>query len=281
MNWTYSSILKLGSSRDSIVNAICEQSDVNLYRKLRNASTTCDDEFYKSHFLGFSFIVPEDSGAAQDKYFSTLFRNINVHGSRLHPLESRRSLYFMDKKYTNWFEPDFCQKILYGPKEGTGSACLDFTRAISVLTQYCRCDDIQKVAKGYAGKMEDYYKEYILSVVNKNGSDRFGAFDELFKGEEFGDALSVLMKNLEVLGLNRKYISIIDLDVYIFGVIYYTIFKKKQLRRNFRQSIFNQRAEALISNFKNVQDHRQQPGRLVNLRRRIEASIQLYDYLFD
>jgi hypothetical protein len=65
-----------------------------------------NEEFLKKTFLGFSYLVPHNNNEQiQQRYYSTVFRNINIQGQRLLPQESRASLYFLKKGVRILFQP--------------------------------------------------------------------------------------------------------------------------------------------------------------------------------
>lgn len=104
IEWTYKELLAKGNSKEEIM-AKCPQEK---YESLEHL----DDDFFNKNFLGFAYIVPSTTTEEeQQKFFSTLFRNINIRGKSLYVLESRASLYFLNHQLKEWFDPGFCKEI--------------------------------------------------------------------------------------------------------------------------------------------------------------------------
>ena len=102
--------------------------------------------------------------------------------------------------------------------------------------------------------------------------------------------LSVLEKNLDFLkDLNvdfftKNFQSIIDADVYLFGWIYFSIFKQKEINSkkctdvNFES--LQKELDSAIKDFKTDKEHQKSPSALKYLRNRLKTSINLYKEYF-
>ena len=91
LEWNVTEFTKKGSCKRDILNGISEGN-------YKEVNFNIDDEFLETNFLGFSYLVPQTScEREQQKYYSSVFRNINIQGETLLPQESRASLYFLDQ----------------------------------------------------------------------------------------------------------------------------------------------------------------------------------------
>lgn len=165
IGWTFEDLLK---NTTNTIETIKEKlKDDNRYSEItkveikvdgKEKQLTLDGVLLDNTFLGFSYIIPAEQNEAETKeYFSTLFRHMNYFGQKLLPVESRRSLYFLNKDYKNYFdgiaivddkEVDVLGelKILIDKKPYK----IDIVRYTSILSQY--------VVK------EKKYKQYISRI---------------------------------------------------------------------------------------------------------------------
>jgi len=229
-----------------------------------------DDDFFENTFLGFAYLVPANNSdkTAQQKYYSTVFRNINKKGEKLLPQESRKSLYFLDSDLVQFFDPDFCKTLTINKTK------LDFVRYLSLLSQYYKEKRADNVAKYYGRKMEEYYEEYIYSIVGENDSKMFGDFSGIFPGKKYDTRFELLDQAIKSLTANQ-FLSIIDSDMYLFGLIYEIIFEKKTIDDTKKDSL-KQELDKKINTYKDDYSHRKTPSALKHLRSRIDESIAIY-----
>ena len=234
-----------------------------------------DDDFLKKTFLGFSYLVPQVSNEnEQQKYYSSVFRNINIQGKSLLPQESRASLYFLDPKLVEFFSPDFSKDIKI--KVGNTESQADFVRYLSLLSQYHKDQSETKVAKGYKSNMEKFYEEYIYASVNNEQSEIYDRFSDIFQNREYEVSFSSMRSALDELEIVREYISIIDLDIYLFGLTYQILFNKKEIDAAKKDDL-KQELEQKIREFKQDDSHKKSPNNLDYLRKRIRQSILIYE----
>lgn len=243
-----------------------------------------NDDFFSNHFMGFSYIVPDsDKEEEQTKYFSRLFNTLNAQGTPLTPRESRYALYFMNSKLEKWFNPEACKNIIIYPNT-TKSTSIDFVRYISILTDYDKRYRKNDVLKGYDsrggvdGKLqtyEEYYRKYIDSIVDKVDDDIFGDFHQKFGNQYEGllNTLSTTITQMDIVN-RRKFDSIIDADFYFFGLVYYVIFRRKNIDTNRSQqltNLLNRKIEKYKSELKG-----KNVSTVENIRTRIKQSITIY-----
>ncbi|MEN0045681.1 MAG: DUF262 domain-containing protein [Bacteroidota bacterium] len=268
INWNIKQLTSKGKSKAAIRSKIVAGN----YKEI---TVNIEDDFFKTTFLGFSYLVPQTPDRnAQQKYYSSVFRNINIQGEPLLPQESRASLYFLDESLKPLFAPNFMKG--FEIKIVKSSFKIDFVRYLSMLSQYHKNESANRVARSYKPKMEKYYEEYIYNVINDNDSNEFGLFSNVFPDREFSPRLANLETALSELEVPTVFPSIIDADVYLFGLIYNVVFKAKTIdtgRKDELQTGLNSK----IEEFKNDQRHKKSPNNLGHLRNRIRQSIAIYD----
>lgn len=267
VNWRFQDILSLGRNREDIMeNATPAQYE--------NVNYECSHSFFLKKKLGFSYIIPSiDNEQEQSKFYSTVFRNINIQGVNLLKEESRKSLYFLDSNLEGFFSPQLGN---YYIKLTTARAPLDFPRYLSLLSAYKKAGRESTIAATYKSRMEAYYETYIYAVVNDEDSPIFGKFSDIFPDRDYNADIARLKQMLSELELPHEYPSIIDMDVYMFGLIYMTIFQKRNIDI-VRKDELKRKLAGDISLFKRDASHRKSPSAQKHLRARIKRSITIYD----
>ena len=97
IKWTFARLLskeKTIDTKNTIVKRILTEGKYNEFDpKIQKLN-----DFLENTYLGFSFIVPNTEDLiAQQRYYSTVFRNINIMGVKLIGQESRESLYYLNQ----------------------------------------------------------------------------------------------------------------------------------------------------------------------------------------
>ena len=149
---------------------------------------------------------------------------------------------------------------------------------MSLLSQYLKTQDSSKVARGFGKKdaMEEYYEEYIYSVVSDNESNLFGKFSETILESEIEDRLNQLKLQLsDIFGLTKEYSSIIEADLALFGLIYFVLLKGDLIDLLCKQDLIDE-LSSKTNEFRDNDAHSKSPNKLGNLRKRIESSIEIY-----
>ena len=266
-NWRFQDIFRLGRNREDIMaNATPAQYDVVDYG--------CSHSFFLKKRLGFSYIVPSiENEQEQSKFYSTVFRNINIQGVNLLKEESRKSLYFLDSNLEGFFNPQLGN---YSVRLTTARAPLDFPRYLSLLSAYKKAGRENTIAATYKSRMEAYYETYIYAVVNDEDSPIFGKFSDVFPNRDYNVDIERLKQMLSELEIPHEYPSIIDMDVYMFGLIYITVFQKHNIDIQ-RKDDLKRRLVGVISQFRRDASHRKSPSAQKHLRARIKKSITIFD----
>ena len=264
--WKFNLLTGKGNNREDILSKIIEGN----YKKI---NFNIDDKFIETTFLGFSYLVPYISDEKeQQKYYSSVFRNINIQGKPLLPQESRDSLYFLDNDLEKFFKPEFCNTFMV--KNVSATTKVDFVRCLSLLSQYNKDKSANNVARSYKPQMEKYYEEYIYSVI-ADTDIKYGKFTETFPDKRYDDRFLNLQQVLNSIEIPKQFSSIIDLDMYFFGLTYIIIFENKTIDVAKKDEL-KQKIETKIAELKENWSHTRAPSNLRNLRMRISSSIEIY-----
>ncbi len=273
MEWTFEKIVNLNKEEREKIK---EQSD--FYEPL---NITLDENFWSKTFLGFAYIVPyvQDKDK-QQKFYSSVFRNINIQGRTLSTQESRRSLYFLKDGFDNFFETNVVRDLKV--MQPTQPKDVDFIKYLALLSQYKKDGNANRLAFGYSGTkksygtMEDYYEEYIYSVVGECTSNLFEPFSEIFPDGDYQSRYDSLGIIINTLIDNKNFTSIIDLDMYLFGLVYKVIFENKEIDLNKKEELVEELSNK-IADLKKNQAHTKSPSNLNHLKNRVASSIEIYN----
>jgi hypothetical protein len=220
--------------KGKIKDGYCEFSDIktdryitkkdidevkNIYNKLKENK----EEFFAKK-LGYAFIKSIGGEEVERKLYAKLFREINSSGVKLSPSESRTAMYYIVPQLKNLFEPEFLKNYKIA-REGS----IDLTRYLTYAYRWYELNvnedyNIDKIARGYSGKLEEYVLEYVSEVTEnyaKNNSiydkqiEQVKQFEEIFKGLFSPSEISVW--------------EISDVEWNLFGLIYWTIFHNRKI----------------------------------------------------
>lgn len=263
LDWTFAKLTSMGKSKEEILAAY----DKRLYN---NVDYKCTKGFFESKFLGFTFIVPNiDKEEAQQKFYSSVFRNINQQGVNLLPIESRRALYYLRSDLNGLFEPDFGDIRVNHYK-------VDFVRYLSLLFQYHKCKKESEVSKSYPYKRaEEYYESFIYSVVGNKLLDMFADFKSVFPDGKYVTELKELIDTVKVV-MPKDMPSIIDLDMFMFGATYQILFEKKKIDLAKKDDL-KKEINGAVEEMKEDEKHKKNPSYLQFMRSRLKKSLEIYD----
>ena len=268
LDWTFKKLTAHGRTKEEILSSLKLQ---NYKRKDYNLP----DEFWDTTFLGFSYMVPDLSQEkAQLKYYSKVFRDINIQGQRLQPLESRQALYFLDKDLLDLFSPSFAHDIIIGLKPPKK---MDFVRYLSLLSSYKKLNSYYWVARGngYVKEMERFYENFIFSIVGESPMDIFANLEDIFGPDDWHRRMQLLELRINDLGLRRTFASIVQMDTYFFGLIYHVVFMGRDINIEGRQNL-NLILDNLYESYKESSLHSRSPNALKYMQKRMEESITTY-----
>jgi len=254
--------------------------DINWPTDLPNVNS----DFFENNYLGFSYIKPTEKDIKeQKKYFSSVFRNINISSTPLSIIESRSSLYWLDSYYKDFFAPTSFELIKVDNKK------IDFARCLSLLFEkYNRVNKgeeeqkLSNLAYGYGGRMknmEDYVLDFIYHIVGESPSNQFSNFNTVFPDNIYKAKMQNLEKTFASLELEKSYSSIIDADYYLCGLIYFTLLKGKNIKTEHKEDI-KSKIDETIQAARAGDDgtrHMKTPGALKWIKKRVSESINIYN----
>lgn len=281
LGWTFNVLLQNPDIQDSSNSKIKDDRYDKL--DLSEQNIRINDDFFETHYLGFSYLIPQGN---QQQYFSTVFRDINAEGEKLSVLETRKSLYFLADGFNDFFDPPFINTISIknvSSKKDEGGERIDFVRYLALLFQYKKetansgISDADNIARGYGRKLEDYYKDFIDAVINRKDKTVFCQYKDEYKKT----GMSNLEKTLKQLEFAKKnFSSIIDADIYLFGLIYVVVLMGKEIDMAKKQDLVKA-LDQKITDIKENNDygmrHKKTPAALKYLRLRMLESIKLYE----
>ncbi len=212
---------------------------------------------------------------------------------KLSPLESRRSLYYLNSDYKNYFEgktkddADILCNI--GIVENMQVGRIDFVRYLSILSQYTITNNTTKILVGYSAysSRENYYADYVAYIVGLDQADRIDKFNGFNINNVFVDKcwlsrfeqIETYIKSIrDRIGLDDKkeaFTSWIDADYWLFGLLYWVLFKGSTL--SFEEKLLTDISNTIYSK-KDDPYYAKAPNRLGNLRQRLQDSIDIYSH---
>ena len=266
LEWNFNELLKNGSTKEEIKENLSYENYIKF-------DFNVGKDFFDNNFLGFSYLVPLlANDKEQQKFYSKVFRSINIQGESLLALESRAALYYLDKDLEDYFIPKFIEKIYVNDSK------VDFVRYLALLSQYKKEKTADELGKRFAGKMEKYYEEYIYFTVGEEDSNIFIKYSELFKDKKEYEKMYINLKeSLKKLELLKKYGSIIDVDITLFGLIYFIVFEKKEIDYSKKESIIKEINKEIEKIRREDTKHIKNPAAFKYLRYRVRRSIEIYE----
>lgn len=289
IKWRFSEMLEEGG--DNSVEAIRKKlGNDPRYAKF---IVGLEEKFFDKAFLGYSYIVPLTADAKEvQRGFSQLFRDINFFGKKLSALESRRSLYYLNADLLPYLEGQtaenadvLCDIQLMDKMQPIK---IDFVRYLSIISQFCVIGVPWKVLVGYSASSsrESYYADYVSYLLGLEQEDREQKFDGFsmeatFPNQCWKQRYVVLRESIERLkplfmltgkGKNA-FASWIDADYWLFGLIYYIVFKGGTLKDNLVG--LDKAIAGEVEEKKKGDYYAKAPNRLGNLRERLDRSLTI------
>ena len=118
---------------------------------------------------------------------------------------------------------------------------------------------------------------YIYAVVNDKNNGVFVQFSTIFPDKDFAPRITLLNDTLNELGYNQLHFkSIIDSDVYMFGLVYNTVIEGNNIDFTRKDALMRE-LQNKISSFKRNDGHRASPSLLKYMRTRVEQSITIFN----
>lgn len=290
--WTFAKIQeeynKVGSveelrkklATDQNYAAIEKRFEASKYEEFRQKLPTLESmsEKFCSAYLGFSFIKGMTGNRESEMAaYSQIFRSINSTGTPLTPMESREALNWLNPEVKELLSPPFAKKIRLGVQR------LDWVRDLALCSQAAQLRKQQKssninmnmLAKGYSGKLENYIEQYVRKMSDKIPGTDFLPFESAFV-----DRLPAFSEDMErVLGKFQEddyynFKSYLVADIYFFGLIYWVIFKDRRINVNRVDSLVEELEKCITRLTKQLTHDKN--NQLSFLRVRMEKSLSIY-----
>lgn len=252
-------------------------SNINIAKYNRIDAKYCLSEAeLNSIYLGFSYIVPEIADEnIQQKFYSTVFRDINQQRADLLGQESRRSLYYLDSDLEAYFDPQISHSLKL--KQNSKTVQYDFVRALAFLAQYMKDNGEGTIAKKCRRQeqLEEYYENFINDVVLDTPDGIFKQFSLYMGKTEIANRNALLEAAIVAMSFPNEFPTIIEADINCFGLIYHVFLNGKSLDTT-RLADLKSGLLSKIDAFKGDTPHADSPNRVTYIRRRIRASIDIY-----
>ena len=110
--------------------------------------------------------------------------------------------------------------------------------------------------------MEKFYEEYIYAVVRDIADGMFQQFSTIFPDKNFTPTIAKLQTALQGLGYgNLHFTSLIDADIYMFGLIFNTVIEGKDIDMARKYELMTSLQDK-IADLKNDPSHKGSPSLL-------------------
>lgn len=278
--WTFSEIQNLNSTNFiEIRDKLLDQKDDKGNPKYDNLPTEwVNDLWLNEHRIGYSYIVTAENVNEQQqyRYFSAIFRSINMSGTSLRSDESREALYYQDKSFVPLFTPEFLKPIKVGQ---VGSVQpLDFTRILAICFQYELSLNTGTLLKNYAGlkNLEVYLERFISSVTSGVNDEMFKPFTEVMTKDDISQRMETFKHEYEKIIPEGDFSGITDADMWLFGLVYYCLIKGKRIREEQKDDLKQKIAKGITKIKKNEPGITKSPNLLKYVRKRFKNSLDLY-----
>ena len=273
LHWRFDKLTEKGGCAEDILKALNSEQYYRIYKG--DETTPINSCNASKLFIGFSYIVPStDDVEKQLEYYTKVFRDINQQASPLLLTESRKSLYFLKEGLDGYFDPDFVRSYGVQPVAGPKQT-IDFCRFLCFIAAYKKARNARYVARGYSYDIEPYIINYINSVVSGENESQFGKFSDTFSDGDFTSHMQVFEEMLTQLDIPYTFNSIINMDVYFFGLVYFTLFEKKFIDITKKEQLTRE-LKKVIRDLKSNVGHTANPAQFQYMRMRITKSIETY-----
>ena len=158
----------------------------------------------------------------------------------------------------------------------------DFVRALAFIAEYKKKGVETNIARGCRRQenLEQYYEDYVNDVVKDSDSARFGKFSMIVPPDQRERRMANLTHAIDLLNLKRNIPTIIEADLYMFGLVFFTIYEGDTIDSSLVPSI-RTKVEEVVSEIKQDSSHTRTPNTLGHIRLRIKQSINAYQTILD
>ena len=125
--------------------------------------------------------------------------------------------------------------------------------------------------------MEKFYEEYIYAVVKDKDDGMFEKFSTIIPNKEYGPRITKLGEALQRLNYYDLHLtSIIDADLYMFGLVYNTVIEGNDIDYNRKEELLDT-IRRKIASLKRDESHKSSPSLLKHMRKRVEESVTIFN----
>lgn len=278
--WTFLEIQNMNSANfNEIRDTLLDQKDDKGNPKYENLATDwVNDQWLNNHRIGYSYIVTGDNVTEQQqyRYFSSIFRSINMSGTSLRSDESREALYYQDKSFVPLFTPEFLKPIKVGQVGAVQP--LDFTRMLAICFQFELSKNTETLLKNYAGlkNLEVYLERFISSVTSGVNDEMFKPFADILSKDDIGHRMESFKQEYEKIIPNGDFSGITDADMWLFGLVYYCLIKGKKIKEEHKEDLRSKISRGITNIKKKEPGITKSPNLLKYVRERFKKSLDFY-----
>ena len=124
-------------------------------------------------------------------------------------------------------------------------------------------------------RLEQYYEEYIYSIINETDTKLFGKYSD-GAAIDFEPQMKRLKEYAHEVIPPEVSKSIIDMDIFFMGLIYMVLFEKKKLNEDCFEEL-SEEIQIAIDEFKKDNIHKLRPNTIGRINMRLEKSIEIYE----
>lgn len=237
IGWTFEDLLKNTTNKIETIKENLKNDDKYLEIP-KDKDIILDDNFLDNHFLGFSYIIPNCNNCNEiNSYYSTLFRKINYYGVSLTNLERRRSLYYMRSDIRDYFDGKIEEKyVLCDIKAPNSNANVDLIRYLSNLSLYYT---LKEKNEWKFNTEENFYTDYVFHVLGQE-TEYYNFGDSLKDNwrDSYKRIREFIEQHLTNFGINKATKSWREIDFWLSGLIYWSLFENKTFKIDSIEQLF-------------------------------------------
>lgn len=275
LDWRYSMIVK-----DIVhdVQKVRDELSADEKYETFNQPTRDYDTFFDENYLGFALLIPDNLEGNQQKYYSQVFKNINMRGFPLENIEVRQAQYFLDPDLAQFFDPEWSKEYHVSTKHNSR---LDFVKYLAFCFRYIEAGKkMYNVAKnvkttGQKANIEDFYSLFISDVMKQKRETAETTFSKSFPDKDFKSRLQKLSDSIAALSMHKTYDTVTAIDYYFFGLVYHVMFEGKELDET-KYADIKRDIDSAISTKMSDKNYSKSPNVISRIRNRVLDSIEIY-----
>ncbi len=271
-----SSDLSVSEKRDQICDTKLYKKIVNnelyggWYDKNKSVIEGIDmKSLLDSRYLGYCYIrFRNPKSKFENKGYAKIFQNINSYGIPLSDSESRKALFWScerDNGFANFFEPNEFKNVYVEDRK------IDLPSLMAYVAERATGETRFAVNRRNDVSRNAYYNEYVESVIFDEDSPTFGKFSEIIsdKDKVIKKFTDFYVNNIRGI-VNDKFKNIKEVQIYLFGVIYWVIYKGKDLE-------WDDEIKVSIDEYIKHNNDYTKYRNITEYRSRMEKSIRVYE----